>query len=152
MAQLPFTNILLADDDFEDREFFTEALKEVSPDAVIQTSKNGVELMDFLQNAPKPAPGIIFLDLNMPLKDGYECLAEIKSDNALKDNVVVIFTTSGIQHDIDMTYNKGANLFVTKPNDYRGLVNTIQKIFSMNWLKNNIQPARENYTLNVNQT
>lgn len=150
MAQLPFTNILLADDDFEDREFFTEALKEVSPEAVIQTSKNGVELMDFLQNAPPPAPSIIFLDLNMPLKDGYECLEEIKSDHSLKNNVVVIFTTSGIKHDIDMTYEKGANLFVTKPNDYRGLVNTIRKVFSLNWLTENKQPSKEEFTLNVN--
>lgn len=150
MAQLPFTNILLADDDFEDREFFTEALKEVSPEAVIQTSNNGVELMDLLQNAPQSSPGIIFLDLNMPLKDGYECLDEIKSHNKLKDNVVVIFTTSGIKNDIDMTYEKGANLFVTKPNDYRGLVNTIRKVFSLDWLNGNTQPSRDNFTLNIN--
>ncbi len=149
MTQLPFTNILLADDDFEDREFFTEALKEINPDAVVKTSNNGVELMDFLQNTPQESPGIIFLDLNMPLKDGYECLEEIKSDDNLKENVVVIFTTSGIKNDIDMTYDRGANLFVTKPNDYRSLVNTIRKVFSLQWLKENAQPNREEYTLNA---
>lgn len=150
MAQLPFTNILLADDDFEDREFFTEALKEVIPDAEVITSNNGVELMEFLKKTPLESPGIIFLDLNMPLKDGYECLQEIKSDSNLKDNIVVIFTTSGIEHDIDMTYRKGANLFVTKPNDYLGLVNTIQKIFSLQWLRKNIQPSKDKFTLNAN--
>ncbi len=149
MNHSSFKNVLLADDDYEDREFFTEALKEVNPEAVVTTSSNGVELMNILNARQESLPDIIFLDLNMPLKDGYQCLEEIKSKEELKDNIVVIFTTSSIKEDIEMTYSKGANLFVTKPNDYKGLVETIRKIFTLTWLRGDQQPDKAEFALNA---
>jgi CheY-like chemotaxis protein len=149
MNHSSFKNVLLADDDYEDREFFTEALKEVNPEAVVTTSSNGVELMNILNAWQESSPDIIFLDLNMPLKDGYQCLEEIKSKEELKDNIVVIFTTSSIKEDIEMTYSKGANLFVTKPNDYKGLVETIRKIFTLTWLRGDRQPDKAEFALNA---
>lgn len=142
-----FKTIFLADDDSEDREFFAEALKEIDPSARLVTSRNGAELMELLQKEVAILPDIIFLDLNMPLKDGYECLEELKQDERLKDTIVVIFTTSCIKEDIDMTYEKGASLFVTKPNDYHGLIDIIKKVFYICRENGCVQPAKREFAL-----
>ncbi len=142
-----FKTIFLADDDCEDREFFAEALKEIDPSARLVTSRNGAELMELLQKDTTPKPDIIFLDLNMPLKDGFECLHEIKSNETLKDAIVVIFTTSGFKEDIDITYDKGASLFVIKPNDYYILIDTIRKVFTVCSENGFSQPAKPEFAL-----
>ena len=133
---LNLKNIFLADDDADDREFFADALKEVKEDAVLTASKDGKELMELLRK-PGQQPDIIFLDLNMPGKTGYQCLEEIRKDKNLKDNIVVIFSTSSLQEDVDMLYKMGANLFITKPTNFSRLTELIQKVFTTNWLQDN---------------
>ena len=87
-------NILLAEDDLDDRIFFEKVLSQI-PISINHTFvKNGEQLMKYLHSAQCPLPDVIFLDLSMPLKTGFECLAEIKDNDKLKALNVVMLTTS----------------------------------------------------------
>lgn len=129
--------ILIADDDAEDRMLILDALKESHLKNNIQYVENGEELIQYLQNKGKysdenkyPIPGIILLDLNMPKKDGREALKEIKSNDKLKNIPIIILTTSKAEEDVLKTYNLGANSFITKPVTFLAMVevmNTLKK-------------------------
>ena len=80
----PF-NILLADDDIDDRFFFSKALKEIPISTNLTTVHDGEELMHYLEKNSKSLPNILFLDLSMPRKTGFECLYEIKDNEKFKD-------------------------------------------------------------------
>lgn len=97
-------NILLADDDAEDRTFFETALKELPIDSILTTVNDGEELMDHLSKNIDQLPEVLFLDLSMPRKGGFECLTEMKEDPKLKDIPVVMFSTSYTQ---DFNYEQG---------------------------------------------
>ncbi len=88
--QKDFIIITLADDDEDDRMFFTDAFEELKINTVVNTVNDGVALMDFLNHPETVLPNIIFLDLNMPLKSGIECLKEIKANPKFKDIVIAI--------------------------------------------------------------
>jgi Response regulator containing CheY-like receiver, AAA-type ATPase, and DNA-binding domains len=138
-------NIFLADDDEDDRLFFEEALKEVCDDAVLTVAENGDELMEILHRPPIPMPDVIFLDLNMPKKNGFECLAEIKKDGELKKLPIVIFTTSLQEESIKKVYSQGANYYVRKPTDYKQLKIIVEKLLAIDWLKEALQPEKERF-------
>ena len=116
-------NILLADDDIDDRFFFDSALKELSIKTHLTTVNDGEQLMDYLYKQLKHPPDVLFLDLSMPRKSGIECLAEMKEHIKLKDIPVVMFSTSYSrdknyeQNMIQMIYNIGANDFIRKPSN-----------------------------------
>lgn len=138
-------NIFLADDDEDDRLFFEEALKEVCDDAVLTVAENGDELMEILYRPPVPMPDVIFLDLNMPKKNGFECLAEIKKSGTLKDLPIIIFTTSLQEESIKKVYSQGANYYVRKPTDFRQLKLIVEKLLAIDWLKEALQPEKERF-------
>jgi CheY-like chemotaxis protein len=142
-------NVFLADDDEDDCLFFSQALNEVCHEAVLTASHNGQELMHLLNRPPEPLPDVIFLDLNMPVKNGYECLKEIRSDKSLKNFPVIIFTTSSLQEDIDRVYNLGATFFISKPSNYTELKNVIRKAMSINWTEEDIHPKKEKFVLSA---
>lgn len=139
--------IFLADDDQDDCVFFSEALREVCFDATLLTAKNGQLLLDELAKPPEPLPDLIFLDLNMPIMDGYDCLKEIRNDILLKNRPVIIFTTSSSESDLDKVYALGANRFVTKPSTFKDLKLVIQKILEINWMGHCGQPNRKDFKL-----
>jgi len=121
--------ILVADDDADDRLMIFEALKENHLANDIQFVENGEELMDYLHRkgkysdpAKSPRPGLILLDLNMPKKDGRECLKEIKQNQQIKDIPVIVLTTSKAEEDVYRTYNLGVNSFITKPVTFEALL------------------------------
>jgi CheY-like chemotaxis protein len=128
-------NIFLADDDAEDREIFEEALLQVYAEAVLTHAENGVKLMYLLNIQRKPLPDVIFLDLNMPGKSGYDCMAEIRANKSLSTFPVVIFTTSSMQQDIDHLYSLGANFYVSKPSNFDKLKQVIKKVLDIDWSK-----------------
>lgn len=138
-------NIFLADDDEDDRLFFEEALKEVCDDAVLTVAENGDELMEILYRPPVPMPDVIFLDLNMPKKNGFECLTEIKKNGDLKNLPIIIFTTSLQEESIKKVYSQGANYYVRKPTDYRQLKLVVEKLLAIDWLKEVLQPEKERF-------
>lgn len=88
-------NIYLADDDEDDRSFFQDALKEVCEEYTLTTAADGRELMNILYTPPVRLPDIIFLDLNMPAKNGFECLAEIKNKKGIKKKLFFMEITYG---------------------------------------------------------
>jgi len=130
----PF-NILLADDDADDRLLFEKALKEIpiaTPSRLITVS-NGEELMDYLLKNTMDVPDVIFLDLSMPRKTGYECLIEIKENKKLEAIPIVVFTTSipsnpGAEMKLSNTLVKfGAQDYVRKPVDFDQLKHAIHQ-------------------------
>ncbi len=121
--------VLLADDDADDRFLFQELVSELSISAFLMTVEDGEKLMGFLSTLPtSPPPQLIFLDINMPRKNGIECLAEIRSNSKFDNVPVFMFSTSVDSQDIDITYEHGANLYIPKSlflrhrNKYRRII------------------------------
>lgn len=144
-------NIFLTDDDPDDCLLFSEALQEIySPEeAQLTITNDGVKLMQTLEEKVPPAPQIIFLDLNMPRKNGFECLEEIRKDPKLKDIPVIIFSTTSNNDIVNRTYLQGANYYICKPQSYTLLKRTIQTVLSFDYNKLNQQPLREKFVINV---
>ena len=133
--------ILMADDDPDDRLLAERALHEYRLKNGIRFVEDGEELMDYLYHRGKyaapgssPVPGLILLDLNMPRKDGREALAEIKRDPVLHSIPVVILTTSKAEEDIVRAYDLGVNSHITKPVTFQGLAE-IMKTLSIYWFE-----------------
>ena len=133
MTEIHHSLIILADDDPDDRVLFKDALSEISKEMISFTLSGGVELMKHLNDESNPLPDLIFLDLNMPMKNGFDCLDEIRSTERLKNLCVIIYSTSSQFKDILDTLNKGANLYFTKPYNFKDLVKRLKQIFAMNW-------------------
>jgi two-component system, response regulator len=129
-------NILIADDDPDDRMLMKEAFSENNEENMLKFVENGVELLDFLHKRGKFSseetfrPGLILLDLNMPKMDGREALKRIKSDPDLKRIPVVILTTSTAEEDIIRSYDLGVNSFISKPSKFSDLVKVARQIGS----------------------
>lgn len=118
-------NILYADDDIDDCNFFKDALKALPINTQINTVKDGGELMDYLSDNAEHLPHVLFLDINMPRKNGFECLAEIKQNEKLKDIPIVMFSTSNSKEKISILFKGGANVYVHKPSDFAQLIQVI---------------------------
>ncbi len=111
-------NILLADDDMDDCNFFKQALEALPLSTNLNTVNDGEQLMNYLSENPEQLPDVVFLDLNMPRKNGFECLSEIKRNVKLKDIPVVVFSTSNSQDKINMVFKSGGHVYVHKPSDF----------------------------------
>ncbi len=122
-------SILLADDDTEDCDIFVEVVNSIKPGLPIELVHNGEQLMRSLLATPKHnLPGLLFLDLNMPLKNGHECLREIRSTETLKHIPVVIYSTSVNKDYIDDTFKNGANFYLQKPSSCKRLEDALRKV------------------------
>ena len=127
-------NILLAEDDKDDRDFFDKALKEIPIPTHLTTVYDGEQLMNYLYENSEHLPNVLFLDLNMPRKNGFECLCEIKENEKLKDILVVMFSTSyprDIMYEVDMIgklLKIGAHDFIRKSNNLAQLKQLIHQI------------------------
>ena len=118
-------NILLADDDIDDCHFFKEALEALPITTQLQTVNDGEQLMNYLTKNAEHLPHVLFLDINMPRKSGFECLSEIKNHEKLKDLPVVMFSTSGAQDQINILFKTGADVYIRKPSNFSQLVQVI---------------------------
>lgn len=125
--------ILLVEDDADDRLFFAEALSQIPVCTKLTVVNDGVEAINYINNPDTGLPHIIFLDLNMPKMKGIECLEEIRKNELLKDTPCVIITTSTSPNDINDTYKHGANLYFAKPIGMLALVRMIDKALRLNW-------------------
>ncbi len=142
-------NILLAEDDEDDRFFFTEAIDQVKIKTELTVVNDGVELMEYLGNAENPRPHIIFLDLNMPRKGGIECLEEIRANKELNDLTIAIYSTSASDNDIEETFVKGANIYIRKPSDFKVLQKVISEVLSINWQYHTSGLNKEHFLLSI---
>jgi len=107
-------SILLAEDDEDDAFFFKEIIKDLTNEMELTIVENGVLAMQHLRSNIK-VPDFIFLDLNMPMKDGIECLKEIKNIDSLKSVKTIILSTSSEDNQIQQCYDLGADLYIVKP-------------------------------------
>tara|TARA_R100001369_G_scaffold92707_1_gene139240 strand:- start:4024 stop:4461 length:438 start_codon:yes stop_codon:yes gene_type:complete len=119
-------NIFLADDDQDDRELFMDALSELPIETSVKQFQNGVDLMAELYSG-NPKPDTIFLDLRMPLMDGFECLTDIRSIPELSEIQVIIYSTSYNENEVEQLKESGANLYIKKPNSYNQLKTVLYK-------------------------
>lgn len=142
-------NIACADDDQDDRILFKEAIEEVKIKTSLTLFRNGKELMDYLTSPDAVLPEIVFLDLNMPIKNGMQCLIEIRGHSKLKDLLVAIYSTSSSEKDIEETFVNGANIYINKPNTFGALKKTIEKILQLNWQYHTSSLNRDNFLLRI---
>ena len=119
---------LLVDDDEDDKEIFSLALTEADASIECFIASDGIEALAML-NDTNFIPDYIFLDLNMPLMSGKECLMEIRKQPRLRDTPVIIFSTSAAQKDILDTRALGASSFITKPPLISTLVQKLMEVF-----------------------
>lgn len=140
-------HILLADDDDDDRLLFKEALREIAPPLIVTEALNGEHLLKVLSGMPQ-LPDVLFLDLNMPFKNGIECLEEIRAHTLWNGVPVIIFSTSSHPGTIDRAFELGAQLYIRKPNDFKSLKRVIQHTLSLDWAHGH-HSSRENFVLNI---
>ena len=141
-------NILLADDDTDDCLFFREAVEELYLLTELSILNDGEQLMQYLNNETNKLPDVLFLDLNMHRKNGFECLSEIKGNPKLEQLPVIIFSTSFEQEVVNLLYKNGAQYFIRKPPEFLQFKNIIHQTFNTLITPQNIlQPTRENFVI-----
>lgn len=129
---IPMENvtIFLADDDNDDRLLFTEALSELPFDLTVQIFDNGVDLMANLLDLNFGLPNLIFLDLNMPLMNGEECLEDIRSETNLISIPIIIYSSYLDAELVTLLQKKGANHYLQKPSNFNDLKELLNKAIS----------------------
>ena len=124
-------SIILVDDDSDESYLFNEAIEHAGLSIDLISIPNGNQLYDYLQNNAKP--DLIFLDINMPNKDGLESLKEIRNNPAYTGLRIIIYSTSNLKEMVKACYNAGADLFVVKPEDFDGMVKVVHKVCTNDW-------------------
>ena len=142
-----YLNIYLAEDDPDDKEFFKDSLKLVHPRSNLFPFDDGEQLMNHLKKSTGIPPDIIFLDINMPRKNGKECLVEIRKDHTFKHIPVIMFTTSVTESDVAFAFQKGANLFVNKPASFLLQMEVLRQILSLHINRQLFNTARQHFVL-----
>jgi len=125
-----YTHIILADDDEDDRLFFTDAFDELKMQTKVSTFNDGVYLMEYLN------PGI-------------ECLKEIKANSKFKNITIAIYSTSASEEDIEDTFVKGANIYIKKPSDFKKLKKVLSNVVTRNWQYETSGLNRDNFLLRL---
>ncbi|RXJ52655.1 response regulator [Gelidibacter gilvus] len=144
-----YTYVVLADDDEDDRLFFTDAFEELKMQTKVDVYKDGIELMNALNQSDSILPNILFLDLNMPMKSGLECLKEIKMNPRFKNLSIAIYSTSASEEDIEDTFVNGANIYIKKPNDFKILKKILADVVTMNWQYHTSGLNKDNFLLRL---
>ena len=142
-------NILLADDDTDDCIFFKEAVEELPVVTTLTIVNEGEQLMQLLTNEANELPHVLFLDLNMPRKNGFECLSEIKGNKKLSQLPVIMYSTSFEQEVVNQLFKNGAQYFIRKPSEFSQFKKIIQQAITIIAKENISVPTMENFVLKV---
>jgi CheY-like chemotaxis protein len=138
--------VLLVDDNPADLDLTRDVLKRNPFPSNVHTVVDGMEATAFLQRQGKyknaKRPDIVFLDLNLPRKNGRSVLAEVKSDPVLQAIPIIIFSTSNAHKDIERSYELGANCYITKPGNLQGFVSTVGALANF-WFSCATLPGKE---------
>jgi CheY-like chemotaxis protein len=125
--------IFLADDNQADCISFGKALAELNLYTRLTFVNNGEQMMQILELNEAYPPDIIFLDVNMPLSNGYECLDQIRQNKVFENIPVVMMSVSNAVETVNKAYKHGASLFVCKPNAFPKLKEMLKQILAMEW-------------------
>jgi CheY-like chemotaxis protein len=139
--------ILLADDDRDDNTLFQAILDELPFSTNLTIVFDGEQLMNLLNDTKEKLPDILFLDLNMPRKNGFTCLLEIKRSEKLKLLSVIIFSTSYEPEVVSLLHKNGAQYYIRKPNSYTKLKNLICQALTLSAQVDIPYPSREQFVL-----
>ncbi|WP_366187257.1 response regulator [Flavobacterium ovatum] len=141
-------NIFYADDDDDDLMLFNDAVDSItnnSNDSIqLHIHKNGENLLQSIKEN-KHNNGVVFLDLNMPRKSGFQFLEEIRNEPSINQFPVIIYSTSSNKSDIDMSISLGANFYAVKPYNFHDLTRMIQDVIEIDW--KNIKIDTNNFLL-----
>lgn len=140
-------NILLADDDQDDCLLFKEALERLPVSAHLTIVHNGEQVIREITKKGSKLPDILFLDLNMPRKNGFSSLGEIKRNPKLQDLPVVIFSTSSELDTVKRVFRDAAHYYICKPNDFSQLKRVIYEALTLITQENHRLPLSENFMI-----
>ena len=147
LPQNTIKNIMLADDDEDDCLFFKDALDELSLNTSFTAVHDGEQLMKYLETVSTNLPDVLFLDLNMPRKNGFDCFIEIKKHPLLQALPVIIYSTSYDIETVNQLYDEGAHYYICKPVNYEELKTFVYKAITL-LEKNESHASRENFFIN----
>lgn len=143
-------NIILAEDDQDDQLLFEEAIHELPVSVKLKTFSNGEELMEWLTDDKNKLPDALYLDLNMPRKNGFATLGQIKRDSKLKYLPVFIFSTTTNSRMIKQVFRDAAHYYIRKPGDFQELKKLMYKSFRFIADKEMDLPGEESFVLTTN--
>ena len=136
-------NIVLADDDQDHSVLFKKTLLKEFPGVNIHILNDSEQLLPYLHLHPVD---LLFLDLNMPSKNGYECLLELKKDPAVQDLPIIVYSSSAHLYDIQRSFLDRADFHLVKPFHIDHLRTALKAILSLNWKDD--PPLRQHYFIN----
>lgn len=138
--------ILIAEDEETDAFFIQQAFAQAKHKNNVYVVKDGEEVMNFLNKSSgyedKPAPNMIFLDINMPKKDGHQTLAEIKQSNKFKHIPVVIMSSSKAEKDVRKSYSNFACAHIPKSNGFPEMLDLVNSV-DLFWFGKAILPKND---------
>ena len=147
---MPFKNLNIAyvDNDQDDRCLFEEALEELPLHCTLKLYQTGKEFMNDL-NSSLEKPDMIFLDLNMPMKSGFDCLKEIKQNEKFREIQIIIYASHINEEYVDTTFEFGANLYVRKPSSFNEIKGILSEVLQKNWDLHNLNLNKENFVYDL---
>jgi CheY-like chemotaxis protein len=137
-------HILIADDDKDDFYILQEAAEKTGEPLKVSYAANWLELWRFTL---KTLPDVLFLDINMPVKTGIECLQLLRQDPKYDGVPIIIYSTSVSKTDIDKAYQTGANYFLIKPHALDDLTGLVKKLYVMGKQALLSIPPREEFVI-----
>lgn len=145
-ATVRINNILLAEDDDDDFYIFNCAVSSLIKSVHILRTANGVMLSSILQS--QIHQDVIFLDINMPYKNGITCLKEIRSNPTFDNTRVIIYTTANHTREIELCYTLGATFYVIKPMSFSLTNSQLKDLFKNEYFIINRQPPPNEFVMN----
>jgi DNA-binding response OmpR family regulator len=136
-------SIFYADDDEDDLLFFEEAVTSLMGEGAkkinLHLLKNGENLLETLSQK-NTINNVVFMDLNMPIKSGFDHLREIRSNNAISLTPVIMYSTSSNEENIMKSRDMGANYYAVKPSSFKDLLKIISKAVSLDFSADTAPP------------
>jgi len=133
--------LFYAEDDQDDIFLFQSVLNEMNIAHELVVASNGQELIDNLDNPP-PSPQLVFIDLNMPVKNGLESLEEIRASIEYGKVPIIILSTSSDEEAIERAKELGADMYIVKPTNYGQLRTFLQECLAIDWLNFRKDPMK----------
>jgi CheY-like chemotaxis protein len=142
-------SILVAEDDEDDFYCFNMAISSLSGLFQLLHTSDGIRFSSLIQTAVNP--DVIFLDINLPYKNGISCLKELRSKEDYDSVKIVMYSTSCSSREIDSCYSLGADFFLVKPSSFSSLQRQLKELFQNDYFVKNQKPPREAFVFNSPQ-
>jgi len=138
-------SILLAEDDYDEYVQFVKAINSISEQAQVMRLDDGYNTLTMLQTSINP--DAIFLDVNMPYKNGLLTLDEIRNMERFSTIPIIVCSKNSYPANVEIAYELGATFYMQKGVPARQLETMLRDIFSSNWFVSRVQPPREAFHL-----